>query len=99
MKLLNVAIWCFCAILTVRAHAQEPPVPAAEAPSDNKEFNQDLDDFEKNISKEVPPTKAKPAAPPVSKKAAAAAAKAKKKAAAAKKKKAAAKKKAAPADE
>ena len=52
------------------AHAQETPPPGApppapeSAPSDTGEFNKDLDDFEKNMAKEVPPPKEKPAGVP-----------------------------------
>src|SRR3954470_11345406 len=66
MKLLNVAILCLFSFLTLNAFAEDAPPPPAAAesinavdatPADNKEFNSDIDDFEKNMNKDVPPAK------------------------------------------
>ncbi|MGZ3721640.1 MAG: hypothetical protein ACXVA9_01835 [Bdellovibrionales bacterium] len=75
MKLSNAIILLVFAIMTVAAHAQvtedsglpsggenSPPPPSIQdaPPVENaKEFNQDIDDFEKKISKEVPPAAGK----------------------------------------
>jgi hypothetical protein len=74
MTKLIAALVYFFAIVTVQAHAQEGASPGGGEPSadsaeSKREFTQDLDDFEKNISKDVPPTKpaAKPSAPKVEK--------------------------------
>lgn len=69
MKLFTVAILSLFSLLTARAHAQEAPkLPSEaplvqEAPADNKEFTQDIDDFEKKMAKDVPGGKRSTSAP------------------------------------
>src|SRR4051812_32757677 len=54
-----LAILTLCTVFHFHARAQENAT--TEPPVDNKTFNQDIDDFEKNMNKEVPPPKKKSA--------------------------------------
>lgn len=59
MKILIAVTYVLFALHTLPSHAEESSepvaVPVQEPHEDTKEFNKDLDDFEKNISKEAPP--------------------------------------------